>query len=282
MRSGGCACLLELIQYSRQGCGKVLQTAKLIIADCLGAVCGSYLLGKRHTWQSNCRPGHSCVRPVQADEIQQEAQRALQAAKLKGAELEEAEQQVANAEKHARDLETAGRGQEAMIAAAAANQCVCFSQLQLSSASAPEILTESSSQPGSHLHLMQSFVWEPPTCTTCNTRLALHRCTLLAWSIMHEMPCLLWGKDQRRPCIEQSSCLWQSHGGMSGLLLHRWHKRQQLVRQEAQSARETAASKAALAEKAASAAARSQLGADRLQKAREGLQQAAGVASAVR
>ena len=73
------------------------------------------------------------MHPVQADEIQQEAQQALQAAKLKGAELEEAEQLVANAEKHARDLETAGRGQEAMIAAAAANQCVCFSLLQLSS-----------------------------------------------------------------------------------------------------------------------------------------------------
>ena len=66
------------------------------------------------------------MQPVQADEIQQEAQQALQVAKLKGAELEEAEQQVANAEKHARDLEAAGRGQEAMIAAAAANQYVCF------------------------------------------------------------------------------------------------------------------------------------------------------------
>ena len=68
----------------------------------------------------------------------------------------------------------------------------------------------------------------------------------------------------------------------ANLVWHRWHKRQQSVRQEVQSARETAASKAALAEKAASAAARSQLGADRLQKARQGLQQAAGVASAVR
>ena len=83
-------------------------------------------------------------------------------------------------------------------------------------------------------------------------------------------------------CIQQSSSIWQSHSGKPGVLLHRWHKRQQSVRQEVQSARETAASKAALAEKAASAAARSQLGADRLQKARQGLQQAAGVASAVR
>ena len=117
---------------------------------------------------------------VQADLIQHEAQQALQVAKLKGAELEEAEQQVANAEKHARDLETAGRGQEAMIAAAAANQCVClcFSHmLQLSSFIA---LDRVKLPAWPHLQLVLCFVWELPTCNTCKTCLAFDRCTLLA------------------------------------------------------------------------------------------------------